>query len=87
MLEAGDWANAHRDETASLLSEEFKIKPEDAKRFVGYFDYSVRFDKASLAELERVNQYLAEKKLVPAAPDLSKFVTTEFMKAAAPSRI
>ena len=87
MREAGDWANAHRDETARLLSQEFKIKPEDAKRFVGYFDYSVRFDKASLAELERVNQFLVERKLVPVAPDLSKFVTTEFMKVAAPTRI
>ena len=46
-----------------------------------------RFDKASLAELERVNQFLVERKLVPVAPDLSKFVTTEFMKVAAPTRI
>ncbi|HLJ60034.1 MAG TPA: ABC transporter substrate-binding protein [bacterium] len=87
LIEAGDWANAHPDETATVISQAFQIKPADARRFVGYFDYSVRFDKASLAELDRVDQYLVDRKLVSTKPDLSKFVTTEFMKEADPSRL
>jgi ABC-type nitrate/sulfonate/bicarbonate transport system substrate-binding protein len=87
LIEAGDWANAHRDATANIVSQAFQIKLADAKRFVGYFDYSVRFDKASLAELDRVDQYLVERKVVQTKPDLTKFVTTEFMKDADPSRL
>jgi taurine transport system substrate-binding protein len=87
LIEAGDWANAHRDETAQLVSQEFKIPPADARRFVGYFDYGVRFDGAALAELERVNRYLVARKLVPTGLELSQFVTTKFMKEADPSRL
>lgn len=86
IVEAGDWSNSNREEVAKILADEYKMKPEDAKRYVGYFDYSARFDKASLDELDRVNKFLADKKIVPQAPDLSKFVTTEFMKEAAPAR-
>ena len=87
LIEAGDWANANRDETASIIADAFKLDPADAKRFVGYFDYTVRFDKASIAELQRVDQYLVERKLVQTTPDLTQFVTTDFMKAADPSRL
>jgi hypothetical protein len=33
-----------------------------------------------------VSEYLVQQKIVPAAPDLSKFVTTEFMQMAYPGR-
>ncbi len=87
LIEAGDWANAHHDETAQMVSQAFKIKAADARRFVGYFDYRVQFDKASLAEIDRVNQYLVQHKIVATKPDLAKFVTTEFMREADPSRL
>lgn len=86
LVEAGDWSNANRDEVGKILSDEYKMKPEDAKRFVGYFDYAVRFDKASLDELDRVTKFMVDKKIVPQAPDMSKFVDTAFMKEAAPNR-
>jgi len=87
LVEAGDWSNAQREETARLISQEFRVKLSDALRFVGYFDYTVRFDKDAMAELERVTQFLLDRKLVQTRPDLSTFVTTEFMKSADPSRI
>jgi taurine transport system substrate-binding protein len=87
MVEAGDWANANRDETASLIATEFRMKPEDAKRFVGYFDYSVRWNKNSLDELERVNKFMTERKVVAQSPDLSKIVQSEYLKEAAPARV
>ena len=84
--EAGAWANAHQDETAQLINEEFKIPIEDAKKYVRYFDYSLTLDKASRDELAQVSEYLVQQKVVPSAPDLSKFVTTEFMQVAYPGR-
>jgi ABC-type nitrate/sulfonate/bicarbonate transport system substrate-binding protein len=84
--EAGEWCNAHQDETAQLINQEFKIPIEDAKKYVRYFDYSITLDKASRDELAQVSEYLVQQKVVPAAPDLSKFVTTEFMQAAYPGR-
>ncbi|MFN0160910.1 MAG: ABC transporter substrate-binding protein [Burkholderiales bacterium] len=87
MVEAGDWANANRDETASMISAEFRIKPEDARRFVGFFDYSVRWNRNSMEELERVNRFMTERKIVQQAPDLSAVVISDFLKEAVPSRV
>ena len=87
MVEAGDWANANRDETASIIAAEFRMKPEDAKRYVGYFDYSVRWNKNSMDELERVNKFLTERKILPQAPDLSKIVLRDYLKEAASARV
>jgi len=87
MVEAGDWANANRDETAAMIAAEFRMKPEDAKRYVGYFDYSVRLNKNSRDELDRVSKFLTDRKIVPQAPDLSKIIITDYLKEAAPTRV
>ena len=87
MVEAGDWANANRDETAALIATEFRMKPEDAKRFVGYFDYSVRWNRNSMDELERVNKFMTERKVVAQSPDLSKVVLSDYLREAAPTRV
>jgi ABC-type nitrate/sulfonate/bicarbonate transport system substrate-binding protein len=87
MVEAGDWANANRDETATMIAAEFRMKPEDAKRFVGYFDYAVRWNRNSMDELERVNKFLTDRKVVPQAADLSKLVVSDYLKEAAPARV
>lgn len=87
LAEAGTWANTHQDETAQLISDEFKLPLEDARKYVRYFDYTVNFDKASRDELSRVSAYLVAQKIVPAAPDLSKFINTEFMQAAFPDKL
>lgn len=87
MVEAGDWANANRDETAAMIAAEFRMKPEDAKRYVGYFDYSVRLNKNSRDELDRVSKFLTDRKIVPQAPDLSKIIITDYLKEAASTRV
>jgi len=80
--EAGEWCNTHQDEAAQLINDEFKIPIDDARKYIRYFDYSITLDKASRDELAQVSEYLVQQKVVPVAPDLSKFVTTEFMQAA-----
>lgn len=87
MVEAGDWANANRDETATIISAEFRLKPEDARRFVGYFDYAVRWNANSADELERVNKFMTERKIVAQPPDLSKVYIVDYLKEAAPARV
>ena len=87
LVEAGDWANANRDETAAIIAAEFKLKPEDAKRFVGYFDYAVRWNKNSMEELERVNKFMTDRKLIAQTADLAKVVILDYLKEAAPGRV
>ena len=87
MVEAGDWANANQDETAAMIAAEFRLKPEDAKRFVGYFDYAVRWNRNSMVELERVNTFMADRKLIEKTPDLSTIVILDYLKEAAPARV
>ncbi|MBM3502250.1 MAG: ABC transporter substrate-binding protein [Alphaproteobacteria bacterium] len=87
LVEAGDWVNSNRDEAAAMLVAEFSLKPEDAKRFNSYFDYSVRWNRKSMAELEAVNQFMSDRKLLPQTADLSKLVAVEFLKEAAPGRV
>ena len=70
-----------------MIAAEFRMKPEDAKRYVGYFDYSVRLNKNSRDELDRVSKFLTDRKIVPQAPDLSKIIITEYLKEAAPTRV
>lgn len=82
MIEAGEWTNENRDEAAALIADEFEIELEDAQRYVGYFDYSVEFSEESLAELERVAEYVAERGLVDQPPDLSEFVDASFYEQA-----
>jgi ABC-type nitrate/sulfonate/bicarbonate transport system substrate-binding protein len=85
--EAGMWANAHQDETAQLISEEFKLPIDDAKKYVRYFDYTMTLDKESREEIAKVSAYLVQQKIVATPPDLSKFVTTEFMQVAYPGKL
>jgi NitT/TauT family transport system substrate-binding protein len=82
LIEAGEWSNEHPDEVAAMIAEEFEMELEDAERYVSYFDYSVEFSEESLAELERVTEYVAERGLVDQAPDLSQFVDTSFFEQA-----
>lgn len=82
LIEAGEWSNDHPEEVAAMMADEFEMEPEDAERYVGYFDYSVTFSDESLAELERVTEFVAERGLVEQAPDLSQFVDTSFFEQA-----
>jgi len=86
LTEAGAWVNAHQDEAAQLISTEFKLPIDDAKKYVRYFDYAVTLDNAARDELAKVSAYLVQQKIVPSAPDLSKFVTSEFIQAAYPGK-
>lgn len=87
MVEAGDWANKNQDETAAMIATEFRLKPEDARRFVGYFDYTVRWNSSSMAELERVNKFMTDRKMIEKAADLSMVVVLDPLKEAAPGRV
>jgi NitT/TauT family transport system substrate-binding protein len=87
MVEAGDWCNANRDETASLIATEFKIAPEDARRFVGYFDYSVRWNRKSMEELEAVAKFMVERKIVATPPDLNQVINIDYLREAAAARV
>jgi NitT/TauT family transport system substrate-binding protein len=79
-IETVDYMRAHKAETAKIESGITGFSPsvmaKDYDLTIGMFTKACAFDAQSLATLKRS---FADLKLLPAAPDMSKLYTTEFL--------
>lgn len=70
------------DEAAAYISTEFNIPVADAKRFIGYIDFTqVNLDEPARNELRNALTHYVKLKGLPKARDFSPNITTEFIDA------
>jgi ABC-type nitrate/sulfonate/bicarbonate transport system substrate-binding protein len=82
LVESGRWIASHPDAAAAQISTEFNIPLADAKRFIGYIDFTqVNFDEPARNEPRKALAYNVKLKGLPKVRDIGPNVATEFIDA------
>jgi ABC-type nitrate/sulfonate/bicarbonate transport system substrate-binding protein len=87
LVQAGDWANTHRDEMAQLLNKEYQIALPDARQLVGAFEFQFRFDSSVRQNMADTYQFSLDKKLITTPFDINTFMHDQFAKQLVPERV
>lgn len=85
LVAAGRWSNTHRAQLAQLLESTLQEPSAQANLYANYFNYSIHFTPADLADLQQVNDYLFANKFVTTKKPLSAFANVSFLKKLYPS--
>jgi len=88
LIDAADFCQNDPKETAKVVSEAFRIAPEDAVRFVNNLTYRIEMDKNTLLpDLVDYADFCLEAGLINEMPDWDEFLRPDIMRDAAPDRL
>src|SRR5581483_7767929 len=85
LKEGNDWLAQDPTRTAQLAANEYKIDPDLAKQLISKMKYRASFRQAGIEAEKQVAQWLVDNKIIPTAPDWSKFLAPASMKRLYPS--
>jgi NitT/TauT family transport system substrate-binding protein len=84
LIDASKWMMQNKDETAQILSQAYNIPLEDAKLYVGRFEYSTRWTPEIRKNLEEAAGILKDLKVITDVPKSEEWLRPDILKAAAP---